>query len=133
MKIPRGTSWTPPVDNSRERAEEDNGPDPEDEPEGVAIDEAGEVGGLEEVFSDADSTSGNDGKKKKKKTKHVEDPDFSGDRSLANEALFLQDMGWWVIAAHAVPEGEIGRVWEIMKVCGSFDCLVYFINLRHFL
>ncbi|KAJ6579351.1 hypothetical protein B0H10DRAFT_1676916, partial [Mycena sp. CBHHK59/15] len=30
--------------------------------------------------------------------------------------LFLQDMGWWVIAAHAVPEGEIGRIWEIMKI-----------------
>ncbi|KAJ7920412.1 hypothetical protein B0H13DRAFT_1446442, partial [Mycena leptocephala] len=42
--------------------------------------------------------------------------DFSGDRALANEVLFLQDMGWWVIAAHAVPEGEIGRVWEIMKI-----------------
>ncbi|KAJ6568126.1 hypothetical protein B0H10DRAFT_1658796, partial [Mycena sp. CBHHK59/15] len=30
--------------------------------------------------------------------------------------LFLQDMGWWVIVAHTVPDGEIGRVWEIMKV-----------------
>ncbi|KAJ7089959.1 hypothetical protein C8R44DRAFT_957834 [Mycena epipterygia] len=80
MKIPRGTTWTPPINNSRrERVEEDNDdPDPEEDADG--------------------------------------DPDFSGDRGLANEALFLQDMGWWVIAAHAVPEGEIGRVWEIMKV-----------------
>ncbi|KAJ7754309.1 hypothetical protein DFH07DRAFT_705528, partial [Mycena maculata] len=49
-------------------------------------------------------------------TAHVEAPNFSGNRTLANECLFLQDMGWWVIAVHAVPDGEIGQLWEIMKV-----------------
>ncbi|KAJ7447560.1 hypothetical protein B0H11DRAFT_1878681 [Mycena galericulata] len=81
MKIPRGSSWTAPIDR----------------------DEANETGGKKK-------------RKKKKKKAHTEAPDFSGDRSLANEILFLQDMGWWIIAAHAVPDGEIGRVWEIMKV-----------------
>ncbi|KAJ7812437.1 hypothetical protein B0H14DRAFT_2208379, partial [Mycena olivaceomarginata] len=47
---------------------------------------------------------------------HTEAADFSGDRTLANECLFLQDMGWWVIASHAAPDGEIGRLWEIMKI-----------------
>ncbi|KAJ6542133.1 hypothetical protein B0H10DRAFT_1970689 [Mycena sp. CBHHK59/15] len=33
-------------------------------------------------------------------------------------------MGWWILASDAVPDGEIGRVWEIMKIwilsfCGS--------------
>ncbi|KAJ7737519.1 hypothetical protein B0H16DRAFT_1325909 [Mycena metata] len=49
-------------------------------------------------------------------TVHVEADGFNGDRVIANEALFLRDMGWWVIAHHAVPDGEIGRVWEILKI-----------------
>ncbi|KAJ7766470.1 hypothetical protein DFH07DRAFT_710367, partial [Mycena maculata] len=58
---------------------------------------------------------------------HTEDPDFSGDRSFANEILFLQDMGWWIIAAHAVPNSEMGHIWEIMKIwifcfSGSSNC-----------
>jgi hypothetical protein len=47
---------------------------------------------------------------------HVEKEGFDGDRVLANEILFLQDAGWWIEAASAVPEGDIGRVYEIMKV-----------------
>ncbi|KAJ6631665.1 hypothetical protein B0H10DRAFT_1772569 [Mycena sp. CBHHK59/15] len=87
MKVPRGTQWVPPVNNSRSNRVDDENMDvdPEEETEDVA-------------------------------PKHLEAPNFSGDRALANEVLFLQDMGWWVIAAHAVPEGEIGRIWEIMKI-----------------
>lgn len=48
---------------------------------------------------------------------HVEKPGFDGDRVLANEQLFLQDHGWWIEAAYAVPEGDVGRVYEILKVC----------------
>jgi Family of unknown function (DUF6589) len=47
---------------------------------------------------------------------HVEKGGFDGDRVLANEILFLQDAGWWIEAASGVPEGDIGRVYEIMKV-----------------
>ncbi|KII90232.1 hypothetical protein PLICRDRAFT_108509 [Plicaturopsis crispa FD-325 SS-3] len=50
-------------------------------------------------------------------TDHNDAAGFHGDRVLANEILFLQDMGWWIEAAYAVPEGDIGRVWEIMKAC----------------
>lgn len=126
MKIPRGTSWTAPVDVSRARGDnEDGDADADEEVEEIPVDERGEAGQLEEFFSDAESTSGEKGKKKKKKkSKHVEEPNFSGDRVLANEVLFLQDMGWWVIAAHAVPDGEMGRVWEIMKVfCSVFSSI----------
>ncbi|KAJ6628483.1 hypothetical protein B0H10DRAFT_2209395 [Mycena sp. CBHHK59/15] len=118
MKIPRGTPWTPPVDNSRS-ARVDEDAEAEEDPEETVIDELGEAAGLEEIFADSDTGSASGkkrGKKKKKSTKHVEAEDFSGDRGLANEVLFLQDMGWWIIADHAVPDGEVGRLWEIMKV-----------------
>ncbi|PPQ73039.1 LOW QUALITY PROTEIN: hypothetical protein CVT26_014657 [Gymnopilus dilepis] len=47
---------------------------------------------------------------------HEEARNFDGDRVLANSILFLQDFGWWTELAYAVPEGDIGRVFEIMKV-----------------
>lgn len=47
---------------------------------------------------------------------HQEADDFDGDRVLANSILFLQDFGWWIEVAYAVPEGDIGRVFEILKV-----------------
>lgn len=50
---------------------------------------------------------------------HQEDVHFDGDRVLANSILFLQDFGWWTEIAYAVPEGDIGRVFEIMKVSPS--------------
>ncbi|KAJ7043878.1 hypothetical protein C8F04DRAFT_1361422 [Mycena alexandri] len=115
MKVPRGTPWTAPVDPNLALDEE--GPDnpadaeePVNEPGDVFVEPEEEV--VDEL-SDAEES----GKKKKhKKKKHVEAPDFSGDRTLANECLFLQDMGWWVVAANAVPDGEIGTLWEIMKI-----------------
>jgi hypothetical protein len=117
MKVPRGTQWIPPVNNSRSKRVDDDDMevDADEETEEVAVDESGELHGLEEFFADLENASGKKSKKKKQ-SKHVEASNFSGDRALANEVLFLQDMGWWIIAAHAVPEGEIGRIWEIMKV-----------------
>jgi hypothetical protein len=47
---------------------------------------------------------------------HIEKTNFDGDRVLANEALFLQDHGWWIEAAYAVPEGDVGRLYQILKV-----------------
>jgi len=41
---------------------------------------------------------------------------FDGDWVLANSILFLQDFNWWMELAFAVPEGDIGRVFEILKV-----------------
>ncbi|KAK6996216.1 hypothetical protein R3P38DRAFT_3329591 [Favolaschia claudopus] len=47
---------------------------------------------------------------------HEEKEGFTGDRVLRNSQIFMQDLGWWVEFAQAVPEGDIGRVWEIMKI-----------------
>ncbi|KAJ7687510.1 hypothetical protein B0H17DRAFT_1300716 [Mycena rosella] len=47
---------------------------------------------------------------------HEEKEGFTGDRVLRNSQIFLQDFGWWIEFSKAVPEGDIGRVWEIMKL-----------------
>lgn len=47
---------------------------------------------------------------------HTEEDGFDGDRILANSILFLMEYGWWIEASYAIPEGDIGRFWEIMKV-----------------
>jgi hypothetical protein len=49
-------------------------------------------------------------------TAHIEAEGFDGDRVLANSILFMLEYGWWLEAAYAIPEGDIGRFWEIMKV-----------------
>ncbi|KAJ6622557.1 hypothetical protein B0H10DRAFT_2214204 [Mycena sp. CBHHK59/15] len=119
MKIPSGTPWTAPIDLSARPDPAEVEADPEENVEGDAGDTFVEPGeeALEENISEQDETEPGKKRHTKKKTAvHTEAPGFSGDRSLANEVLFLQDMGWWVIAAHAVPDGEIGRVWEIMKI-----------------
>ena len=55
---------------------------------------------------------------------HQEASNFDGDYVLANSILFLQDFGWWNEIAYAIPEGDIGRVFEILKVCQSL--FIYF-------
>ncbi|KAJ7731018.1 hypothetical protein B0H16DRAFT_1893426 [Mycena metata] len=47
---------------------------------------------------------------------HEELPGFTGDRVLRNSELFMMDFGWFLELITAVPEGDIGRVWEIMKI-----------------
>lgn len=47
---------------------------------------------------------------------HIEEPGFDGDRVLANSILFLMEYGWWIEVGYAIPDGDIGRFWEIMKV-----------------
>lgn len=47
---------------------------------------------------------------------HDEVANFDGVRVLANSILFLQDFGLWTEIAYAVPEGDIGRAFEIMRV-----------------
>jgi hypothetical protein len=52
---------------------------------------------------------------------HQEAENFDGDRVLANSILFLQDFGWWIEISYAVPEGDIGRAFEILKVKMVFN------------
>ncbi|KAJ7805999.1 hypothetical protein B0H14DRAFT_2382203, partial [Mycena olivaceomarginata] len=50
------------------------------------------------------------------RTSHTESPGFTGDRVLRNSEIFLLDFGWWIEIAWSVSEGDIGRVWEILKI-----------------
>ncbi|KAJ6495854.1 hypothetical protein DFH09DRAFT_1448534, partial [Mycena vulgaris] len=83
-------------------------PDLEDAVEGAGAEYFVEPGeeALEEDVSDSEETGK---KRRKKKTKKKP----GTQRSLFSRGI---DMGWWVIAAHAVSDGEIDRVWEIMKI-----------------
>ncbi|KAJ6595092.1 hypothetical protein DFH09DRAFT_1413007 [Mycena vulgaris] len=47
---------------------------------------------------------------------HTELPGFDGDRVISNAILFLMEFGWWIELNYAVPEGDIGRVLEILKM-----------------
>ncbi|KAJ8087622.1 hypothetical protein PM082_006455 [Marasmius tenuissimus] len=45
-----------------------------------------------------------------------EEPGFTGDRVLANLILFQLEYSWWIEAAYAVSEGDIGRAFEVIKI-----------------
>ncbi|KAE9386841.1 hypothetical protein BT96DRAFT_960505 [Gymnopus androsaceus JB14] len=73
----------------------------------------------QKVEEDAEETKpvGKSSKSKEKKPAvHVEENGFTGDRVLANSILFMMEYSWWIEAAYAIPEGDIGQVWEIMKI-----------------
>jgi hypothetical protein len=116
MKVPIGNPWTTPVEPSRtNRVNEDNGDgDAEQEAEDRLLDDGGEGAGLEEFFLDPDDAprTKNKNKRKKGESVHVEDPDFTEDRVLANEILFLQDMGGGLLLRmrfQRAKSGEFGR------------------------
>ncbi|KAJ7890217.1 hypothetical protein B0H13DRAFT_2277135 [Mycena leptocephala] len=44
-----------------------------------------------------------------------EPPGFSGDRVLSNSILFLMEFDWWIELNYAIPEGDVGRTFEILK------------------
>jgi hypothetical protein len=50
-------------------------------------------------------------------TAHTEVAGFLGDRVLANSILFKFEFVLWLEMAYAIPEGDIGRAFEILKVC----------------
>ncbi|KAJ7110688.1 hypothetical protein C8R44DRAFT_934414 [Mycena epipterygia] len=47
---------------------------------------------------------------------HKEAPGFDGDRVMSNAILFIMEFGWWIELNYAIPEGDIGRVMEILKI-----------------
>ncbi|KAJ7308761.1 hypothetical protein DFH08DRAFT_927373 [Mycena albidolilacea] len=52
---------------------------------------------------------------------HKEKEGFDGDRVLSNSILFLMEFGWWIELNYAIPEGDVGRVFEILKIfAGKF-------------
>ncbi|KAJ6584221.1 hypothetical protein B0H10DRAFT_1833009, partial [Mycena sp. CBHHK59/15] len=48
---------------------------------------------------------------------HNEAPGYNGNRVISNAILFIMEFGWWIELNYAIPEGDIGRVLEILKVC----------------
>jgi hypothetical protein len=64
------------------------------------------------------------------RTSHTENPGFTGDRVLRNSEIFLLDFGWWIEMAWSVSEGDIGHVWEILKVELRTDFLKQILNLN---
>ncbi|KAJ7727496.1 hypothetical protein B0H14DRAFT_3619565 [Mycena olivaceomarginata] len=46
---------------------------------------------------------------------HKELPGFDGDRVLSNSILFIMEFGWRIELNYAIPEGDVGRVLEILK------------------
>ncbi|KAJ7017190.1 hypothetical protein C8F04DRAFT_979773 [Mycena alexandri] len=47
---------------------------------------------------------------------HTEPDGFNGDRVLSNAILFLREFGWWIEMNYAIPEGDVGRLLQIMKI-----------------
>ncbi|KAJ7811583.1 hypothetical protein B0H13DRAFT_2383779 [Mycena leptocephala] len=47
---------------------------------------------------------------------HKEPPGFDGNRVLSNAILFLMEFGWCIELNYAIPEGDVGRVFEILKI-----------------
>ncbi|KAF8057175.1 hypothetical protein FPV67DRAFT_1566211 [Lyophyllum atratum] len=118
MKVPKGTPWTAPV-QSKKKAR--NGDPTQDVGQELNETEVGDqdLGMSESNLTDNQNTTSAEANKPPddgKTTVHVEAKGFDGDRVLANAILFLQDAGWWVEAAYAVPEGDIGRVYQIIKI-----------------
>ncbi|KAE9393583.1 hypothetical protein BT96DRAFT_999358 [Gymnopus androsaceus JB14] len=77
-----------------------------------ALDEGGDAndGDVEEDEPVEESTT------EKKPTAHTEKAGFTGDWVLANLILFKMEYSFWIKAAYAIPEGDIGWVWEILKI-----------------
>ncbi|KAJ7762259.1 hypothetical protein B0H16DRAFT_1884208 [Mycena metata] len=101
-KVPVGSPWTAPS-NASDRTSPD-------------LDDL-DLPGLADIIEPDTPTNPSPPKKPDNApTAHTETEGFTGDRVLRNSQIFLQDFGWWIEFAHAVPEGDIGRVWEIMKI-----------------
>ncbi|KAF7339868.1 hypothetical protein MVEN_01903600 [Mycena venus] len=95
-RVPEGRPWVPPRQTTMRTA-----PEPEDA-------EDTEMPGLDEIREP------NDGEEIPEQ--HEEKPEFTGDRVLRNSEIFMMEFGWWLEMVTAVPEGDIGRVWEIFKI-----------------
>ncbi|KAJ7737529.1 hypothetical protein B0H16DRAFT_1762389, partial [Mycena metata] len=92
-KAPKGSAW-----KSRSPAEPPSAPEKPVESGG---EDESEMPGLADIH---------DGPKV-----HAETAEFDGDRVLSNAILFLMEFGWWIELNYAIPEGDVGRVLEILK------------------
>ena len=86
----------------------------------------------EEIEADDEPATPSSESQEKRPAAHIEKEEFTGDRVLANSILFKMEYSWWIEAAYAIPDGDIGRVWEIMKVNSlAFDFRAFLTNGIH--
>ncbi|KAF7358185.1 hypothetical protein MVEN_00867000 [Mycena venus] len=122
-KFPQGSAWTRPTgpdapatthDIDAEMPGLDDIPDDDESAENTAASEepSAEIPTTPQPKeSDAKSHDTEEGPKF-----HKEPPGFDGDRVLSNAILFLMEFGWWIELNYAIPEGDVGRVFEILKI-----------------
>jgi hypothetical protein len=117
-KFPKGSVWTPSNASEPPAVPLDldvNMPDPKDipdDPKDTSDDEpAAEGPSTVPEEASPESAADKDGPKI-----HKEPLGFNGDRVLSNTILFLMEFGWRVELNYAIPEGDVGRVLEILKV-----------------
>ncbi|KAF7371884.1 hypothetical protein MVEN_00045600 [Mycena venus] len=119
-KFPQGSTWTPPTAREASATEPDADAD---------------MPGLDEIPDDDEAPSHHKEPEPSIETptmpepneptaksheegpkSHKEPPGFDGDRVLSNAILFLMKFGWWTELNYAIPEGDVGRVFEILKI-----------------
>ncbi|KAJ6487520.1 hypothetical protein DFH09DRAFT_1252793 [Mycena vulgaris] len=99
-KVPVGSPWVSPSTSAPAQADIDPMPD---------------LVEIEEPTALTDPPAGTSEKKDAPKY-HEERPGFTGDCVLRNSQIFMAEFGWFIEFLMAVPEGDIGRVWQIMKI-----------------
>ncbi|KAJ7933175.1 hypothetical protein B0H13DRAFT_1856462 [Mycena leptocephala] len=117
-KFPQGSAWTVPCapeptpesapESAPEPDADDDMPDLQDIPEDPADGQQDEAPA--DVAPAAEPKQDEGGPKV-----HEEIPGFDGDRVLSNAILFLMEYGWWIELNYAIAEGDVGRVFEILK------------------
>lgn len=127
MKVPIGTPWTAPTQDpplTSEATTEDLEGDSSDSSEDVEPTEDQDNTPAKDNDDDEDSEPPPKEPGIAKEKVYVEAKGFTGDRVFANEVLFLEDAGWWIEVAYAVPDGDIGRVYEILKVSMKYTMTI---------
>ncbi|KAJ7608563.1 hypothetical protein FB45DRAFT_877167 [Roridomyces roridus] len=116
-KFHEGSPWTRPGEQSDSDAHMSNSESSDsdsdrDDMQADTLNEASNTGLPATAASKTTTTArAGDGPKT-----HSEQPGFNGDRVLSNAILFLMDFGWWTELNYAIPEGDVGRVFEILKI-----------------
>ncbi|KAF7372416.1 hypothetical protein MVEN_00102800 [Mycena venus] len=117
-KFPQGSAWAPPTGPEASAAANDIDADMP----GLDDDKPTENRrAVEEPSTEIPTTPEEDGPKI-----HKEPPGFDGDRVLSNAILFLMEFGWWIELNYAIPEGDVGRVFEILKYMLDLYALLEF-------
>ncbi|KAF7371712.1 hypothetical protein MVEN_00027700 [Mycena venus] len=120
-KFPQGSMWTPPTARNASATELDSDSDmpgldeiPDDDepaPHREALEPSMNIPTTPEPTEPTAKSHEEEGPKI-----HKEPPGFDGDRVLSNAILFLMEFGWWIELNYAIPEGDVGRVFDILKI-----------------